>query len=196
MPQKEEEKAQLDEMQFEQSREDQLKEEISQFVPDEGLRLTHAEIEELLAQTEPDEDLITDRETEKAKQELSKDMDEILLDLQEDDPFVRKTRYASRKGDAVDEMVEDYLNANDTHLPIERIKKGQYLFGTKKIAAEVRNGKLLVRVGGGFMTLDEFFRKFEKSEQEKLKVQMAREGKKLEDVVDGLLRRFREQRFQ
>jgi hypothetical protein len=30
------------------------------------------------------------------------------------------------------------------------------MFGTKKISAKVMNGKLLVRVGGGFLSIDEY----------------------------------------
>jgi hypothetical protein len=33
---------------------------------------------------------------------------------------------------------------------------GYYMFGSKKIFAKIINGSLLIRVGGGYMTIDEF----------------------------------------
>ena len=33
---------------------------------------------------------------------------------------------------------------------------GYYMFGTKKIYAKIINGKLVIRVGGGYMSIDEF----------------------------------------
>jgi len=32
-----------------------------------------------------------------------------------------------------------------------------YIFGTKKIYAKVNNGVLLIRVGGGFMDIENFY---------------------------------------
>ena len=43
--------------------------------------------------------------------------------------------------------------------PIKRIEEGKYLFGTKKIYAKIINGKLMVRVGGGYMSIEEFVEK-------------------------------------
>lgn len=41
-------------------------------------------------------------------------------------------------------------------LPMKRLGDGNYLFGTKKIYAKIMNGKLVIRVGGGFMSIEEF----------------------------------------
>lgn len=43
------------------------------------------------------------------------------------------------------------------------------MFGTKKIYAKIMNGKLVVRVGGGFMGIDEFIQTY--GESELLKIQ-------------------------
>jgi hypothetical protein len=42
-------------------------------------------------------------------------------------------------------------------LPVRRLGDGNYIFGTKKIWAKILNGKLVIRVGGGFMSIEEFF---------------------------------------
>ena len=43
------------------------------------------------------------------------------------------------------------------------------MFGTKKIYAKVMNDKLVVRVGGGYMGIDEFINTYGESELIKLK---------------------------
>ena len=43
------------------------------------------------------------------------------------------------------------------------------MFGTKKIYAKIMNNKLVVRVGGGFMGIDEFINTYGESELLKLK---------------------------
>lgn len=35
-------------------------------------------------------------------------------------------------------------------LKVVRITEGKYLFGTKKIQGKIMNGKLVIRVGGGY----------------------------------------------
>jgi Growth-Arrest-Specific Protein 2 Domain len=61
----------------------------------------------------------------------------------------------------VDEMMAKYLNEIDFHVPVERISEGNYILGSKKIYAKIMNGKLVIRVGGGFMLMDEFLKNFE-----------------------------------
>jgi TfoX/Sxy family transcriptional regulator of competence genes len=45
---------------------------------------------------------------------------------------------------------------NNCPVPIKRLGGGYYLFGTKKIYAKILNGRLVIRVGGGYMVIDEF----------------------------------------
>jgi hypothetical protein len=54
-------------------------------------------------------------------------------------------------------------------VPIKRMGDGNYLFGTKKIFAKIMNGKLVIRVGGGFMIIEEFITAY--SDQELTKIQ-------------------------
>ena len=39
-----------------------------------------------------------------------------------------------------------------------RLGGGFYMFGTKKIYAKIMNGRLVIRVGGGYMSIDEFMK--------------------------------------
>ena len=53
-------------------------------------------------------------------------------------------------------MLTSYINAANCPVPLRKIGGGQYWFGTKKIYAKILNGKLVIRVGGGFMIIEEF----------------------------------------
>jgi hypothetical protein len=65
--------------------------------------------------------------------------------------------YRPIKGDLVDELMAKYLNEMmRCALPVKRMGDGNYLFGTKKIYARIMQGKLVIRVGGGFMSIEEF----------------------------------------
>jgi len=43
---------------------------------------------------------------------------------------------------------------------VEEGKVGQYMIGGKKTNAKMINGNLIIQVGGGWMTLDEYISKF------------------------------------
>ena len=64
--------------------------------------------------------------------------------------------YSAMKGDLVDELLAKYINLTQCPVPIKRMGGGYYMFGTKKIYAKIINGKLVIRVGGGYMSIDEF----------------------------------------
>ena len=67
-----------------------------------------------------------------------------------------KFKYIPVKGDKVDEKMAGYMNNFDMNVPMQRLGDGQYMFGTRKVYAKIMNDKLVVRVGGGFMLIDEF----------------------------------------
>jgi hypothetical protein len=64
--------------------------------------------------------------------------------------------YSAYKGDAVDEQLARYINLMQCQVPIKRLGNGYYYFGTRKIFAKIMNGKLVIRVGGGYMVIEEF----------------------------------------
>lgn len=45
-------------------------------------------------------------------------------------------------------------------MPVRREGPGKYMFGTRNIIAKIVNNKLLIRVGGGFMSIDEFIEQY------------------------------------
>jgi len=121
---------------------------------------------------------------------LIKEKDEIIRDLEtqirERSKNVKTTsvkettqlsssyRYTGQGGDDVDELLQDYLNHHDCAVPIQKLFDGTYLFGTRKITAKVLNGKLMVRVGGGYMSIDEFIDTYGETELKKIEAKRAK----------------------
>ena len=67
-------------------------------------------------------------------------------------------------GDYLDELLEKYINDAGVNLPIVRLTEGLYLFGTRKINAKVQGDRIVVRVGGGFLPLDNFIKQYAEQE--------------------------------
>lgn len=59
-------------------------------------------------------------------------------------------------------------------VPIKRLGGGYFLFGTKKIFAKILNGQLVVRVGGGYMVIDEFIDNYSEAEEHKIQMKIER----------------------
>ena len=76
--------------------------------------------------------------------------------------------YKAIKGDAIDELFGYHLNLHQLVLPVKRLGVGKYLFGSKQILAKIINGKLVIRVGGGYMSADEFIEQYGKVELMKM----------------------------
>jgi hypothetical protein len=92
--------------------------------------------------------------------------------------------YKAIKGDLVDELFADYINKLNCPVPITRLGNNQYTFGTRKIFAKVINGKLVIRVGGGYMGIEEFMMYYGEQELTRLQKQ---EGWAIDDEVIGIL---------
>lgn len=83
--------------------------------------------------------------------------------------------YIGRRDSKVDEALAQYINTKfpekDERLSIMflRESEGVYRFGSKRVHVKVERGnQLFVRVGGGFMHIDQFIQQFTQNEQEKI----------------------------
>jgi hypothetical protein len=94
-------------------------------------------------------------------------------------------RYKAIKGDLVDEMLAKYINSMEISVPIRRLGDGFYLFGTRRIYAKVMNSKLVVRVGGGYMSFSEFIDTYALAELKKINELQASGDWDLETFVQG-----------
>ena len=70
--------------------------------------------------------------------------------------FKSPMKYSPVKGDRVDEMLDRFVKKYGLKIPMRRISENKYLFGTKLVSAKIINGNLMVRVGGGYMSIEEF----------------------------------------
>ncbi len=100
--------------------------------------------------------------------------DKLTRELGEEPPQLE--RYKAQKGDLVDEMLAQYINVANCPVPIKRLGGGFYLFGLRKIFAKIMNGKLVIRVGGGYMVIEEFISSYADQELIKLEKIAIREG--------------------
>lgn len=91
------------------------------------------------------------------------------------------SKYTASKGDAVDEKMALYINEFELDVPIQRIGDGQYMFGSRKIFAKILNDKLVIRVGGGYMLIDEFLATYGQQELDKI-TQGAKRGQIVQNM--------------
>jgi len=68
--------------------------------------------------------------------------------------------YIPVKGDTVDRKLAEYINnfpdRQKLKIMFMRESDGVYVFGTKKVHVRVDKDKINVRVGGGYLSIDEF----------------------------------------
>jgi hypothetical protein len=89
--------------------------------------------------------------------QMKRDLDDKYALLKRDLNAVKAAKvYKAVKGDKIDELFAIHLNKAALNLPVKRLSEGKYLFGSKQILAKIINGKLVIRVGGGYMSADEF----------------------------------------
>ena len=70
-----------------------------------------------------------------------------------------KIKYKSVKGDKIDDMMGQIINKNNIKMPVYRIYEGKYLLGTESKQCLINGTKCVVRVGGGFESLEEYLKR-------------------------------------
>ena len=77
--------------------------------------------------------------------------------------------YVPDKNDILDLAMAEYVNTrpNFLEVPFVRIEPGVYLFGSKIVKVKYQNNRIIMCLGGGFMSIDEFISIFTPQELEK-----------------------------
>jgi len=75
--------------------------------------------------------------------------------------------YVAVKDDPVDQAISQYVNTRSVQIPFVREDAGIYLFGSKRVYIKIENNKVIVRVGGGYISIDEFIETYTPIEMEK-----------------------------
>ncbi|CAI2384031.1 unnamed protein product [Moneuplotes crassus] len=109
-------------------------------------------------------------------------IEELTAFLGDSPPPPKQISYKAKKGDEVDELLAQYIQ--DCPVPVKRLGRGFYLFGTKKIYAKIMNCKLVIRVGGGYMIIQKFIETYADQELVKIKLILEREGFTSLDELD------------
>ena len=101
---------------------------------------------------------------------LERELEEKTRELLEmKKKLVSWEEYKREGDDQVDELMAYHMNEAECPIKLTRVAEGQYMFGTKKIFAKVQNDRLVIRVGGGYMRIDEFLSVYTAQELAKLK---------------------------
>lgn len=66
------------------------------------------------------------------------------------------------------EYINNYPDRQKLKIMFMRESDGVYEFGSKRVAVKVEKGKINVRVGGGYLSIDEFLDQYTPAELEKL----------------------------
>jgi hypothetical protein len=88
----------------------------------------------------------------------------------------RNPMYVPVEGDVVDEALAEYLNNRTETIPVPFYRQDFeiYVFGTKRIFVKLDCGRIAIRVGGGFMQLEDFLEIYTKQELEKIEARINR----------------------
>ena len=121
---------------------------------EESLALKDQEIEEL--ETQLEEKKLARQQEEEALKQKAIDAAKAAKE--------RKT-YVALKGDPIDELMAVHINDCEHWVPVKRQSDGNYLYGQRKINAKIKNDKLVIKVGGGYMLMDEFLKNNAEAEE-------------------------------
>lgn len=76
--------------------------------------------------------------------------------------------YIPVQGDSIDKRLAEYINNYPERAKLKimflRESEGIYQFGTKKVYVRVDQDKINIRVGGGFLSIDEFLDQYTPAE--------------------------------
>ncbi len=80
--------------------------------------------------------------------------------------------YIPVKNDQIDKRIAEYINNYPDRQKLKimfmRESEGVYQFGSKRVAVKIDKDKINIRVGGGYLSIDEFLDQYTPAELEKL----------------------------
>jgi hypothetical protein len=83
-------------------------------------------------------------------------------------PATEEIVYRADSDDMIDQEIAKYMNKYKCPIMFRKIGEGMYMFGTKKVFAKIMNDRLVIRVGGGYMMIDQFLSTYTEPELKKL----------------------------
>ena len=126
--------------------------------------------------------------------EKTKSIDISLSDAQNSPSPVKqpaKVVYKAVKGDHVDELVAKLVRDLNIKIPVIRVKPGRYVIGTDLKMLVIKGEICMVRVGGGYERLDEYVKRNQDIEIDKIKKLIKESGKNFRFVMVELLKKYK-----
>jgi len=74
-----------------------------------------------------------------------------------------------KKDDEIDLKLREIMIKTKVPIKFIRIGEGLYIFGSKRVHVKILNSKLVIRIGGGYMYVEEFIKLYAQQELAKLK---------------------------
>lgn len=94
-------------------------------------------------------------------------LQQLILDIKQ-----RTAVYIPVRNDTIDRHLAEYLNNFPDRARLKimfmRESEGVYMFGSKRIMVKVESNNIKIRVGGGYLSIDEFLDQYTPLELEKL----------------------------
>ena len=112
----------------------------------------------------------------KALKECEFDLEAAMMEIQTLKQYIidlksRIAVYIPVKGDQIDKRLAEYINnfpdRQKLKIMFMRESDGVYQFGTKRVTVRVDKDKINIRVGGGYLSIDEFLDQYTPIELEK-----------------------------
>jgi hypothetical protein len=96
-------------------------------------------------------------------------------------------KFKPRPGQPVDDQIAQYIDEMNITIPIMWVKDTTYLIGCQRLICEIKRNCLLLRVGGGYESFQEYVIKNDRYFQRMLIIYMIKSGENLEYVIQCLL---------
>ena len=71
--------------------------------------------------------------------------------------------------DDINKKLEEYMLNSSLPIKFVRVGEGVYTFGSKKVYVKMLNGRLIIRIGGGYMFIEQFIKMYANHETNQLK---------------------------
>ena len=97
---------------------------------------------------------------EKFRSEMSKQASENSELSEQLKSALGKIPHREEKVDQIDLELKQYFKDKDMKNPFVKISEGVYNYGNKRLCFNLKNGMPVVRVGGGYMFIDEFLKMY------------------------------------
>lgn len=99
-------------------------------------------------------------------------------------------KFVPKKFNRVDLQIDSRIRAHAIRIPIAHLEGTTYLVGTKTVNCELSGANVLVRVGGGFQTLEDYVRINKQTIERSLMLTMLKSSWSMQQVVNSMIAQF------